>query len=1121
VTRVLKAVLVIFIITTTICCAAWDGAYEGDVFPGYPIDDISEVTHNYPDDTREIVDYDHFRIVDSSVNRSRYNVDLNAQYGWGTQAGTIECRQRFVSSSSMNNIALMMRQDVPGAEAEIKVGYYDAGDGRKGLWNVKTGEYLGPINPNLFYKIRMVLDGADGGRLFVNDSYFADLTPGIGGPAMISFGAGSTYATGETYIDYFRWATNVKAAPGDFNDPGAPWELLSPRITTLPTATPGLTSVTINWTTNEPSTSTVRYGKNWSCVYDVNDSELVTDHSITINDLEMGTTYYFYVESTKSGGTTVAKSGIRSFTTQDIFRVNYGPFASISANGQSATICWDTTMESDSKIYYRMKGFMTWMAQSNAAKVKSHSMLLKDLIPNVFYEYYVESTRQGEPIAQSPICEFFSYTYSTSGSSITNNGDFEMGSTVGWTVPAGSDPGIVRSGPWFDIIMPHSGSFFLGAESVGGARNGVLYRTIKNLPNSPNLYVTAWIRTYELNELGEEEHDSAFCQVGIDTVQDPNYGINPNAPTVQWSAPAFTTNSSPWMQIGILVPRGTATQATVFIRNLQTADGGTNITCFDDVVLTATTPVTITSGPTVTAITPTSATINWTTNYESSSFVQYGEGTLDLYQYTGHYLDPTQTKNHSATISLMPGRNYVLQVGSTFAYGLVLSQPIEISAPINEQLENTSFEAIDSRGQPTTAPWTVFQYDINQIMRFYDPSGQPDGEAIDGLVGPYPAEGGHDWHGIQCEADGGSHFLGAYSEQTNKNGGIYQQVKVTPGEKYTASMRFLTWQDPIDGSNPADHTACAIAIDPTGGTDVLSTNLIWSEDKSSEVNGQWDTASVTAVAQGEIITIFCIIEQRYARTTHLNAIDKVSLEVYDPGPVEAGKIKLLDVGSSVILESAVLTSIEYPNDWLMPVRLYVEEPDRSSGIVIMSTDPILWFSPPSPGDVIHTEGTLSIIDIDGSPAMLGELAITNATLMYTMGSPENIPKPLALTLRNLGGGTYGSQMGVVGGFGLSNIGLLVRITGKVTSGDENSGWTTDAQSRTCIYIDDGSALDSGEGITGVKIITSNNYIPYYVPLQKGQMISVVGNSSVQEIGGLLHPILRLHSESDIIVIQSD
>lgn len=76
-------------------------------------------------------------------------------------------------------------------------------------------------------------------------------------------------------------------------------QLSDPSVTSITSS-----SVTISWTTNEPSTSTVYYGITNSYGAENGNSSLTTSHSVTLINLAANTTYYYGVASTDTSGNT-------------------------------------------------------------------------------------------------------------------------------------------------------------------------------------------------------------------------------------------------------------------------------------------------------------------------------------------------------------------------------------------------------------------------------------------------------------------------------------------------------------------------------------------------------------------------------------------------------------------------------------------------------------------------------------------------------------------------------------------------------------------------------------------------------------------------------------------------
>ena len=176
--------------------------------------------------------------------------------------------------------------------------------------------------------------------------------------------------------------------------------------------------------------------------------------------------------------------------------------------------------------------------------------------------------------------------------------------------------------------------------------------------------------------------------------------------------------------------------------------------------------------------------------------------------------------------------------------------------------------------------------------------------------------------------------------------------------------------------------------------------------------------------------------------TALPDIGAYETRLYIAGP--GGAKKLMDY-SAVRMTSVVVTAI-------FGDRYYVEDPLLSGGIGVLGTIS-------STGRLVTVDGIMTTLD--------GERLITASA---PSGSAlTNVPPPLALSLRMLGGGPSGRQDGVVGwqtqdrnlepAGGLSNIGMLVKALGKVTI--SGPGF---------LYIDDGSGFDDGNPtLKGVRV----------------------------------------------------
>jgi peptidoglycan hydrolase-like protein with peptidoglycan-binding domain/lysophospholipase L1-like esterase len=88
----------------------------------------------------------------------------------------------------------------------------------------------------------------------------------------------------------------------------------SPIISSISSGTPGLTSTTVTWTTDEAATSRVVYGTTSSYGSASTSAAFVTSHSVGLTGLTSNTTYHFAVVSTDALGN-IATSTDQTFTT--------------------------------------------------------------------------------------------------------------------------------------------------------------------------------------------------------------------------------------------------------------------------------------------------------------------------------------------------------------------------------------------------------------------------------------------------------------------------------------------------------------------------------------------------------------------------------------------------------------------------------------------------------------------------------------------------------------------------------------------------------------------------------------------------------------------------------------
>lgn len=183
---------------------------------------------------------------------------------------------------------------------------------------------------------------------------------------------------------------------------------------------------------------------------------------------------------------------------------------------------------------------------------------------------------------------------------------------------------------------------------------------------------------------------------------------------------------------------------------------------------------------------------------------------------------------------------------------------------------------------------------------------------------------------------------------------------------------------------------------------------------------------------------------------------------------------------------------------------FVQERDRTCAIRV-NTPAALTSSAPA-----LVFGTVENVD--------GELRI-NAEVVQSAGSPEAV-KPLAVSLRNLGGGTFGSQPPVMewrfvkedGKWvrrllpvdGLNNLGLFVRVSGIVNYVGSDY-----------FYIDDGSHCDDDSGHYGVRVICADGA---WDKPALGECVTINGMSSAYFERGYAWRALFVPVPTNIVVI---
>jgi hypothetical protein len=129
------------------------------------------------------------------------------------------------------------------------------------------------------------------------------------------------------------------------------------------------------------------------------------------------------------------------------------------------------------------------------------------------------------------------------------------------------------------------------------------------------------------------------------------------------------------------------------------------------------------------------------------------------------------------------------------------------------------------------------------------------------------------------EAIEGIHSQRIWSDGTGFIAGIYQQVPgVTPGVAYKA---WVVWAAVQSSGSDEFIMGRKIGIDPYGGTDSRSPDIVWSQEIWGYDKKQFGLLNVSAVAQDETITVFLRVDNHVTHGQDEVFFDAVFL-IVDP-----------------------------------------------------------------------------------------------------------------------------------------------------------------------------------------------------------------------------------------------
>jgi hypothetical protein len=197
------------------------------------------------------------------------------------------------------------------------------------------------------------------------------------------------------------------------------------------------TSAIITWTTDQASSSQVKYGTTQTYGSNSNlNNNLQTSHSVTLSGLTPGTTYDFVVVSTNSSSVTSTSTNY-TFATTAVAPV-ISAVASGSITSTSAIITWTTDQSSSSQVNY---GITTGYGSSSALSgtlVTSHSITLTGLTPGTTYDFDVVSTNGSSLTATSTNYSFTTTAVAPVISAVSSSSITSTSAIITWTTDQAS-----------------------------------------------------------------------------------------------------------------------------------------------------------------------------------------------------------------------------------------------------------------------------------------------------------------------------------------------------------------------------------------------------------------------------------------------------------------------------------------------------------------------------------------------------------------------------------------------------------------------------------------------------------------------------------------------------------
>ncbi|MBI4580783.1 MAG: family 10 glycosylhydrolase, partial [Planctomycetes bacterium] len=241
----------------------------------------------------------------------------------------------------------------------------------------------------------------------------------------------------------------------------SPPSIFNVNATNITTST-----ATVNWTTDQASSSQVEYGPTTSYGNQTPlDGTPVTTHAVNLSGLASNTVYHFRVISANANGSTT--SGDFTFTTSGPPQISNVQAINVTTNG--ATITWTTNAPATSQVLYGLTSSYGSQTPLDSSNVTAHLVVLSGLTPNTTYHYQALSSNA---YGSDQSADMTLTTADASTDIIIDN----------------TDPGCTLTGSWTtgsSAAVPKIGTNYLYTAGTGNIDEASITRRCRWTPEIP------------------------------------------------------------------------------------------------------------------------------------------------------------------------------------------------------------------------------------------------------------------------------------------------------------------------------------------------------------------------------------------------------------------------------------------------------------------------------------------------------------------------------------------------------------------------------------------------------------------------------------------------------------